>query len=190
MANLEKFDFTYPGNWISGFDRELAFETFNLLNLIETEFICAVTSYLMFKPTTINNFERVIKQHKYTRSLNYIYAKSFVYSLDSIFKILNVLSNQPNFPNPAKDLKSQYEVYFGKLKHIRDSAAHIEDRGRALDKNLKKISSTIIILGAFNERRFEFTCSDGKCYGIEVSESTLLSAHKIIQSIIDSYNWE
>jgi hypothetical protein len=190
ISELEKYDLRYSGNWISGSDRDLAFETHHMLNLMEDEFICAVASYSMFVPITIDDLDCSRNQSKYIRYLNCIYAKSFVYSLDSISKILDVLVKQTNAPNALRSLVSQYELKYGHLKHIRDSAAHIEDRGRALDRNLKKIPSKIIVLGSFNERRFEFTGSDGKCYGVDISESTLLSAHEILQAIINAYNWE
>jgi hypothetical protein len=190
ISQLEKFNFTYPGHWVSGSDREWAFEIANILSLMEREFICAVASYSMFEPITINNVNCTIDQSKYSRSLNSIYAREFVYSLDSISKILKVLNSQIGLPGAVHKLISEYDINFENLKHIRDSAAHIEDRGRALGKDRKKISSTIIILGCFNERRFEFTASNGKCCGVDISESTLLLAHRILQAIINAFTWD
>jgi len=187
-SELAKFDLIYPGHRISGSDRDKAFEIAHLLSLAESEFICAVASYSMFEPMTRNNIDSKIERSKYIDYLNTIYARMFVYSLNSITEILKVLKGYSNLPAAIPILISEYKSIFGNLKHIRDSAAHIENRGRALDKKGNKIPSTIIVLGGFNERRFDFTSSDGKCYGVEISESTLLQAHRILQSIINAYN--
>jgi hypothetical protein len=189
-SKLEKYDLIYPGHWISGSDRDWAFETFHLLSLAEAEFICAVASCSVFEPITMNNVESIRNKSKYSRSLNNACAKEFVYSLDAILKILKVLSKQPNIPDTVLNLISQYKASFCNLKHIRDSIAHIEDRGRALDKDKKGIASTLIILGTINKSRFEYTASDGNCYGVDISEATLLSAHTILQAIINAFNWE
>lgn len=190
ISGLVKFDLTYKGHWISCPDRDWAFDIAHLLSLIESEFICAVASYSMFDPITINNYDSRKNQSQYTNCHNTIYAKMFVYSLNSIMEILNVLNKFNNLPVAVPKLISEYKKIFGNLKHIRDSFAHIENRGRALDKNGNKIAATIIVLGAFNERRFEFTGGDGKCYGVDISEPILLAAHKIIQSIINAFDWE
>lgn len=189
-SELMKFDLIYPGHWISGSDRDWASEIAHLLVLIETEFICAVSSYSMFEPLTRKNYDSKRKQSKYVNYLNTIYAKMFVYSLNSITEILKVFKKYSNLPHDVLVLVSEYKSIFGNIKHIRDSATHIENRGRALDKNGNIIPASLIVLGGFNERRYEFTGSDGKCYGVEISESTLLLAHRILQSIINAFKWE
>lgn len=190
ISGLVKFDLTYPGHRISGPDPDWAFEIVHLLSLVEDEFICAVASYSMFEPVTRNNLDSTTKQSKYVSCLNTIYARMFVYSLNSITEILKVLKTYGNLPVAVPTLISQYNSLFGNLKHIRDSVAHIENRGRALDKKGNTIPATIIVLGAFNGRRFEFTGGDGTCYGVDISESILLAAQGILQSIINAYNWE
>jgi hypothetical protein len=187
--DLEKFDLHYPGHWIAGTDRDWAFETAHLLSLLESEFIGAVAAYSRFEPLTVENYEQRISRQrsKYDDSANIIYAKAFVCSLDMITKILNVLKNPPE---TVRELISQYNVKFGDLKHIRDSLAHIEDRGRGLDKDKKEISATILALGVFAGRRYEVTASNGVRYRVEISESTLFSAHEVLQAIINAYEWE
>ena len=84
----------------------------------------------------------------------------------------------------------EYKNLFGHLKHIRDSAIHIEDRGRGVNRNQKPINTHIIVIGCFIERRFTFTGEDGKQYEIEISDATLNVAKEIIQKIINSYVWK
>lgn len=191
-AELKKFDLSFPGHWIAGSDRDWAFETALILSSLENEFVRAVASFAMFEPITTSNVEQFadLNQSKYEGCLNGIYATSFVLSLDAISKLLEALKKYLNPPSTVLIFISEYEAIFGHLKHIRDSIAHIEDRSRGVDKYQRRIPTNFLILGAFVERRFGFTASDGKFYGIELSESTLLSAHRILQGIINAYTWE
>jgi hypothetical protein len=190
-AALKKFDLSFPGHWIAGSDRDWAFATAQVLWFSEDEFIRAVTSYAMFEPITVNKVNQFyLRQSKYENCLNSIYANSFVFSLDEISKLLGVLKKYLGPPNNVLEFISEYESIFGHLKFIRDSIAHIEDRSRGVDKCQRNIPTNLLILGGFRERRFGFTASDGGFYEIELSESTLFSAQRILQNIINAYNWE
>jgi len=191
IIELQKFNLTYPGHWIVGSDRDWTNNTSNMLSSVDSEFVSAVSSYAMFKPITADYVKQFHDKSKYERCLNSIYATSFVFSLDAISKLLNALKIYLSPPDAVLDLISEYETIFGHLKHIRDSVAHIEDRSRGFGKNKKKIPTNILSLGLFiNERCFEITGSDGNLYRVELSDSTLLSAHKILQGIINTYTWE
>lgn len=194
IDQLSKFDLCKPGHWVAGSDRDWAFETYYILSLIDHEFIEAVSAYAMFKPLTPENIKDYLdrKPSKYEDCLNCIYARAFVLSLDSISKLLGALELERYLNPPAnvRNLILQYEKKFGHVKHIRDSISHIEDRGRAKDKYQKRIPGNILILGSFTGSRYEFTAGDGTCYGIDINESTLFSAHEIFQSIINEYTWE
>ncbi len=66
----------------------------------------------------------------------------------------------------------------------------MEDRGRGLTRNKTPIKTHIIVLGAFVDNRFTFTGENGRMYEIEISETPLIHAHRILQSVINAYNWE
>jgi hypothetical protein len=189
-SELHKFDLTHPGHWIVAADRDWAWETSLVLEHIESEFIRAAASYAMFEPITLSTIGHLENQSRYERCLNGIYATAFVYSLDSISKLLSAINDHLTPPDSVRLLISEYEGCFGNLKNIRDSIAHIEDRGRGLDRNKKALLSHFLVLGCMNERRFEYTGNDGKIYGVEISEPTLLLAHRILQAIINAYVWE
>ena len=193
--SLKKFDLTFPGHWIKGEDRDQTFQTQHILSLIQGLFTEAVVSYALFRPITAENvrdyiakFERGDKS-PYERCLNGLYAKAFVFALDGIEKLLSRLVVAFNPPKEIKHLHEEYMKLFGHLKHIRDSAIHIEDRGRGKTRKQKPLDTHIIVLGGFIERRYTFTGEDGKQYEIEISESTLNTAKNIIQNIIGSYSW-
>jgi hypothetical protein len=92
-------------------------------------------------------------------------------------------------PAAIRPLCEDYERQFGQLKHIRDSAIHIEDRGRGKTRYQQPVNANVLILGSFIERRFVFTGEDGKQYEVEISDTTLLRAKEIIQKIINMYPW-
>ncbi len=188
-SRLKNFDLTYPGYVIDGSDRDSAFQTAHVLYLAESQFVRAVTSFALFEP--VNNIREYLEknQSKYERCVNNIYAEAFVYSLNAIRMLLKKIESLFNPPDEARKFIAEYESHFGQLVYIRDSAMHIEDRGRGVDKKQKEIKSGFLMLGAIDGNHFTFTGEDGKDYKIEISEATLLTAHKILQSIINSYDW-
>jgi hypothetical protein len=193
--NLKQFDLTFPGHWVEGEDRDRAFQTQHILSLIQGLFTEAVVSCALFQPITGLNIKACIARFRkgdesaYERCLNGLYAKAFVFALDGIEKLLRRLSDSLNPPKEVNHLYKEYKKCFGHLKHIRDSAIHIEDRGRGKTRDQKPLDTCIIVLGCFIEKRYAFTGEDGKQYEIEISESTLKTAKRIIQKIINSYSW-
>jgi hypothetical protein len=194
LKELTRFDLHFPGHWIVGSDRDWAFGVAHTLGLVEGLFVEAVTAYALFKPITKENaleyIHRKRNESPYQRCLNDIYAKTFVFSLNSIGGLLRHLSADTDSPTTVPELYRDYRKHFGHLKHIRDSAIHIEDRGRGRNRHQKPLKTHLIVLGGFIERRFTFTGEDGKQYEIEISAESLEIAKEIIQKIIRAYTWE
>ena len=189
IDELKQFNLFFPTPWIEGTDRDWASQNKLALHNIESLFEEAIAAYWKFDPITHENVMEWMNEPRYTRILNGIYAKAFVYALDGISKFLDRIKKNLNPPKSVEPLITEYKTHFGHLKHIRDSAAHIEDRGRGKDRNGNKLNTSVIALGCLNEKRYGFTGNDGKYYEIEISESTLHTAKDIIQKIINSYNW-
>lgn len=189
LEELKQFDLRFPSPWIEGEDRDWASENQLALSNLERLFEEAVAAYWKFDPITAENIQDRINESTYSRCLNSIYAKAFIYALDGINNLLSRICKYLHPPKSVETLKEEYKKHFGHLKHIRDSAIHIEDRGRGKDRKGDPLNTSIIILGSFNERRFGFTGNDGKHYEIEISDSTLFSAKNIIQKVINSYEW-
>ena len=178
-----KFGLTRPGDRLVGEDADLAWKSERLLNLIEHEYDRAVAAFAMFDP----NF---IGQGEYERCLKEIYAREFVLSLDSITNLLETLRNSLSPPRAVKQLIRSYVAVYGYLKHIRDSIAHIEDRGRGRDKNDKPLATKVVVISCFADRKYLFTGADGKQHSVGIEDGTLLAVKSILQSIFDSYSWE
>jgi hypothetical protein len=192
INSLAQFDLYFPGHWVEGEDREWAFQVNHVLGLVQSLFVEAVAAHALFQPITQENvLEYISKQESpYEGCLRGLYAKAFVFALHSIGRLLGWLSSaKMNPPDGLQELYQDYKSHFGHLKHIRDSAIHIEDRGRGVTRQQQRINTNILIIGSFIERRFTFTGEDGQQYEIEVSEKTLNAAKKIIQQIIKMYRW-
>jgi hypothetical protein len=193
LDNLTQFDLVFPGSWIEDEDRDRASQVNRVLHMVQSLFIEAVTSYALFSPLVPEKnrndyIERHLHESPYKRCLNSIYAKTFVFALYNIKSLLSKLANM-HPPSEVKEFVKKYNDRFGHLKHIRDSATHIEDRGLGLNRDGKQISTNLLILGSFLERRFTFSGENGMQYEIEISDQTLSAAKEIIQAIINSYTW-
>ncbi|HKI52086.1 MAG TPA: hypothetical protein VJ995_08435 [Geothermobacteraceae bacterium] len=189
LEELTQFDLCFPGHWIEGDDRAWAAENLLALRYIKGLFEEAVAAYSKFDPITIENHEEKFYESTYSRCLNNIYAKAFVFALDGINKFLLKLCEHLQPPEQVITFKAEYESHFGHLKHIRDSAIHIENRGRGKTRKEVPLNARIIVLGGFADRHFTFTGEDGKQYEIEIFQGTLLSAKEIIQGVINAYSW-
>lgn len=191
--SLKQYDLTFPGICIESEDQDYSLQTDPgyILRLIQSLFNEAVVSVALFQPITAQNVSDFLNKEEssYERCLNSLYAKAFVFALHSIDKLINQLSKNMNSPKQVKRLYNEYKKHFGQLKHIRDSAIHIEDRGCGVTRKQQKINAHVIILSCFNEKRYIFTGEDGKQYEIEISDNTLKLALNIIQNIINSYSW-
>lgn len=186
IRTASSFDLSRPGIRVAGTDRDWAFETERLLSLIQDEFARAVVCWSAFRPIRLDPpIEFGLPQH--LKSLRVVYAREFVLALDSIKKILSVL---PKPPKQVGRLRKEYDKHLGDVKHIRDSFAHIEDRGRGKARNGGPIPSPLVVLACFVGDRFEFTASNGNRYGIEISDRTLALARDHVQGVIDCYSWE
>jgi hypothetical protein len=188
IDELIQFDLSFPSTWIESTDRDWAFQSLLALHNIESLFREAVASLWKFDPITSENVMERMYEPIYFRCLNGIYAKAFVFALDGINKLLVKIKKELNPPKSIEPFISEYKN-FGHLKHIRDSASHIEDRGRCKDRNGNKLNTSVIVLGGLNEKRYGFTGNDGNYYEIEISEKTLHTAKEILQEIINSYTW-
>lgn len=189
--SLKKFDLYFPGHWIDDEDREWAFRVYNTLSLAKGLFVEAVAAYALFYPISQENVSEYTRKDvsPYEHCLNGLYAKAFVFALHSIEKLLYRLSVDKKRPNEIERLYEEYKNLFGHLKHIRDSAIHIEDRGRGVTRHQQPLKAPIIVIGSFIEKRFTFTGEDGNQYEVDISDATLNMAKEIIQKIINSYGW-
>jgi hypothetical protein len=192
IDNLRQFDLHFPGDRIDDVDRDRdwAWENQLVLYYVQDLFAEAVLAYSLFLPLTVTE-DKVHRLSRCEMRLNSLYAKAFVFALDGIEKLFSRLTP----PKEVIPLCDKYKMEFGHLKHIRDSAIHIEDRGLGKDRYKRPLENidNMLRLGCFFgtsiTNRYGFTGEDGKYYGIEISDTTLLKAQELIQDIINAYPW-
>jgi len=141
----------------------------------------------------------------YEHQIIFIYAKTFVFALDMMGKLLNILCEEykNNLPKGVFDQKDTFFKLLPQLKDVRDSLQHQEDRGRGLDKkgqpldikpglkgNIYIAGTKSLVLNNLNGNKFGTTINDGQFVEIEISDQTMIIAQQCIQGIIDSFSWE
>ncbi|CAH3564703.1 hypothetical protein [Citrobacter freundii] len=135
--------------------------------------------------------------------LNFMYAKSFLYALDSIDKLTMVLSNEPNVPLEIKAIHDRIGQEFPNLRGVRNSTQHIEDRSRGLgagkppqplklkpiDNEFIKAKDGLLIPGVLLGNKFGATMANGEFGEVEVSKVSLSKIQRIIQDVFNSFSW-
>jgi hypothetical protein len=148
---------------------------------------------------------------EYQTILPFMYARLFLLSVESIWKLISALEHQSEIVAEGHSLgnvvairhaKASFHKAFPDLKGVRDTTAHLEDRGRGLDRNrksldLKPVSNRlfnapagVLAIESLNGNRIGSTMSDGNYGEVEVSIETLRVVQESLQAIIDAFNWE
>lgn len=133
--------------------------------------------------------------------LPFIYAKSFLYSFDTIEKLIKILSRDDLAKQEISAIKTMMKVKFPDLTNLRDSFHHFEDRAigekKGSEINLKPIDADginatggVIVLGNLAGSSFGCTLGDGRFGKIDVTWESLSTVHEIIQKVIDSLPWK
>lgn len=127
----------------------------------------------------------------YMRCLPFMYAKLFVYALDSISRFLDKLARIPGVPSEVVKQEIAFDTAFPTLREVRNSAQHLEDRGRGLGKGGRplKLSAGVLFLGCLNDNRYGMTMADGQYGEVEVSLQSLQNAQVCIQKTLNAFKW-
>lgn len=140
----------------------------------------------------------------FEHNLPFIYARAFLYALDTFDKFLGVLAKEDNVPSAIKTFQEQIAEAFPDLRGVRNTAQHLEDRSRGFGagKNpkpleLKPITNNfidapgggILMLNCLNGSRYGSTMSDGHYGEIDVSPESMQRLQKIFQGVLNSFTW-
>ncbi len=91
--------------------------------------------------------------YNYESRLLFLYARSFLLSMDMIKKMMVVLAKDtPGVPSNVKTHVQNFKTHFPSLKDVRDTEQHLEDRGRGLRKDKKTA-------GLEANKQFSFRCA-------------------------------
>lgn len=148
------------------------------------------------------NWDRGILPRQLRHFIPFIYAKSFLYAVDRIGKVLARLAERPDLPADAQGACKEFYASFPSLREVRNSAQHVEDRGRGLGKggkplDLKPIENSMIsapggnvlVVDNLNGNRFGATIADGHYAEMEVSAASLTTIRQHIQAVLEALPW-
>ena len=141
---------------------------------------------------------------EFEHNLPSIYARAFLYAIDSFDKFLKVLSREEGVPQILSELHAQIDEIFPDLRGVRNTAQHLEDRSRGLGagKNpmpldLKPLENNIVsapnggvlILNALHGSKYGSTMADGHYGEVDISPGSMERLQKILQQTLEVFEW-
>lgn len=185
-----------------------------LTQALEQEFRKEVGDHVFFQkyPAILHAIELEMRKQgwksgkvpqEYQWRLPFILAHAYLYALDSFQKILETLVREPDVPPSVAKALERFKTAFPVLKEIRDSAHHIEDRGRGVDKrgrplDLKPVyngivhapSGGVLLLSNLRGNKLGYTLGEGSHGEIAISPENMEEVAAIFQSVIDAFPWK
>lgn len=141
---------------------------------------------------------------EFIHNQSFIYARAFLYALDSFDKFLKVLKDYKNTPLIIKELHDELGEIFPDLRAVRNSAQHMEDRARGLgagrnpkkldlkpiDNQLIKSDSGALMLNCLNGSKYGNTMSDGHYGEVDISPESMENLHSIFIRLLNAFEWK
>lgn len=131
----------------------------------------------------------------------FIYARSFLFSLDYFQCLLGQIAQDDRSPDKVKAVIEKMNILIPDIRHVRNSAHHIEQRIESLHHKspiyTKPIDNEFIyapqggmIIGSLMMDRLSYTMQNGEVGGVSVNEETMLFFAEIYQEILCSFEWQ
>lgn len=157
----------------------------------------------------IKAFDRGNIPREFSDKKKFLYAKSFLFALDSFDRFLGVLSKENGAPNSLTSIHNRINQEFPGLRGVRNSTHHLEDRSRGLgdfDRKTKKMKvlqlkpitnsainaplGNALILNSLFGTKYSCTMADGHLGEVDVSAESLSKVHKILSDTLSSFSWK
>jgi hypothetical protein len=183
-----------PAPWIDGSDRDWAFLVRMILDEVARQLDEAALVLALYEAAAAEDAPPVQGEYhagppSSARRLRFLYAKSFVYSLDVAGQLVRILAGLTPLPEEALSCCAKFQANFGALRDLRNTLQHVEDRLRGLGPHGKPVPSPLIVLGGFRNGVFGATTAEGPVVEIEVSRATLKAACTIVEDLMWSFDW-
>lgn len=131
-----------------------------------------------------------------------IYARAFLYALDTFDKFLGILANERKTPEGVAILHKKMADYFPDLRGLRNSAQHLEDRTRGLGAGQKPLelkpienqlisapAGGVLALNNLNGTKYGCTMSNGHYGEIDVSSESMQRLQEILEATFSLFKW-
>lgn len=131
-----------------------------------------------------------------------VYARMFVFALDTFECLLKVLQEDPKVPQQVSVAFEDMRRKFPNLRGIRNSAHHLEDRARGIATYKRKIDlkpmqsgginapGGALVLSALHGTVYGYTMENGFYGEIDVSPQTMLVLKSILDVVLSSFAWK
>jgi hypothetical protein len=140
---------------------------------------------------------------EFEHNIPFLYARAFLYALDAFDKILGVLAREAGVPPKLAEWHAQIEIQFPNLRGVRNTAQHIEDRGRGLgagrnpqpldlkpiDNNFIKAPGGALVLNSLNGTKYGSTMADGHYGEVDVSPHSMEQLQRILVGVLECFQW-
>jgi hypothetical protein len=139
---------------------------------------------------------------QFEHRLPFIYARVFLYAVDSFGKLLGVLSQEAGVPSRMVGIHADFEAAFPHVRGVRNSAQHVEDRVRGigfrgkpieykpLDEPFIRASGGVHISDCLCNSTYGSTMADGHYGKVEVSPESMKKLQRIFQETLNCLSWE
>ncbi len=200
------FETLYPGTWLCSEDEEWAWRVSHLFYYLESDLADAAVSLNLFESARQVRHEQLKAGwlvHEYQARLESIHAHSYLYAVDAFGKMLDVLCRQDHIPEQVRTERERFHQAFPSLRDIRNSALHVEDRARGLDRKRKPIepkpisnrmieapSGGVLVLSGLNVNRIGYTLADGSYAEIALSYKNTATVANVFQNVLNAFQWE
>jgi hypothetical protein len=138
----------------------------------------------------------------YEGRLPFLHPRGFLFALDTLANLLRVMAKEAWAPAPLRTIKDDWMIAFPELKHVRDTAHHVEDRVRGLDRDGKPLqlgplvneminapNGGVLLIDSLMNNRYGCTLADGTYGEVEISGISLAAAIAIVQRAIEAFQW-
>src|SRR5690606_12806212 len=140
----------------------------------------------------------------YELQLATLHARSFLFTMDRLRRIVNALACEPSAPSGVLAAKESLGALLPHVKDVRDTSAHIDERSAGHRRNGKPldlqpsdddfvsgegVALCLEVLSGPRGNRFGSTTSDGLYRTVEVSAEVLLGARDVVQQVLDAFEW-
>jgi hypothetical protein len=152
--------------------------------------------------TSVRRWERGDTPTAYRRRLPFLHAHSFLYAVNSFGAVLSTLAAEPGLPACVVNEDMAFRDAFPSAREVRNSAQHIEDRGRGLGRNKKPLQPKPIVnqfvhapgggalmLGNLFNDRLGYTMADGEHGEIAVNVESAGQIQACLQRLLDGLAW-
>lgn len=150
------------------------------------------------------NLKNDIEPRIFRDKTMFISAKAFIFSLDNFNNLLKEtisVCTDKELESNLNALKLEFDQFFPTLRHIRNSAHHIEERVqirankkpitlKPADNEMIKSNCGVLELGSLSDRIYSITGQNGGIERIEISLASLQFVQQLLKKILEQFEWE